>query len=87
MCCTYLQTESRLQTLREHYLEQVLFSSEIAEVLHSRTRIPALDCLTAGEVQHCLEVSPDATLLGLTDEHLRAVNPVPGAHVSVCGIK
>ena len=67
--------------MRQHYFEQLVFSSELAEVLHSRTSVSAVDCLAAGELQHCLQLSPDSTLLGLGEQQLRVVNPVHGVKV------
>ena len=72
-----------MNSIKQHYHVQQLFSIELAEVLRSRTNTPPLTFLTAGELQHCLDLSPDTTLLGLQPEHLRTVDPLHGVQVRI----
>lgn len=69
------------------YLEHSLLHSELGSVLdphpHPSTHPPSRgrtsgsegkvgrEVLAAGEAQHCLQLHPEATLLGVTADHLR----------------
>ena len=44
------------------------------------------EVVAAGEAQHCLQLHPEATLLGVTTDHLRQAGGRPLSGVSVlCG--
>ena len=93
----HLQSESRLQSAKKHYLEHSLLHSELSAVLtcHSlsahkpppkRTRSSDVrvgrEVLGAGEAQHCLQLQPETSLLGLTTDHLRHTGGRPLSGVS-----
>ena len=79
-----LQAESRLQSSKRHYFECSLLYSELSAMLHHQhpsTHLQAQSrsdergggrgVLAAGEAQHCLRLHPEASLLGVTTNHLR----------------
>ena len=67
--------------MKQHYLEQLVLSTELEGVLHTRTNHLPSDCMAAAQLQHCLNVCPEATLLGVETEHLKAVDPMRGMQV------
>ena len=85
----FLQTELKLSSIKQQYLEQQLFTSELEQVVKTEARAKssvgsssaaarsrdALSLVTAtAELQHCLDVGEEGmALLGLQPEHLRAV--------------
>ena len=89
------QVESKLRAVKQAYLEQLLFTSLLSEVLPGHTgQQPSAACLATAELQHCLSVAPGATLLGVEHSHLRAADPTQtikvGAsvtqHTQLCNI-
>ncbi len=55
---------------------------ELEGVLNSRTQRPPAQCLATARLEQCLGPS-DESLLGVTTEHLRAVDPMKGIQVHV----
>jgi hypothetical protein len=77
------QTEFHLRDAEQKYLEQLLFNDELAEALmtppqlkvtsSAPTKSHASHVTASAELQHCLELAPDVPLLGLQEDHLKAV--------------
>ena len=96
--------------MKQNYLEQQLFTSELKEALSMQTQLhkkkppseAAVGSSDSGstkphsssrvitatsEVQHCLDMAPGLTLLGLQIDHLRTlVEKSKGNKVSACYI-
>lgn len=62
--------------MKQCYLEQQLLASELEGVVQSHTQHPGAQCLAASRLQHCLTICPEQTILGVTTDHLRAVDPI-----------
>ena len=75
------QAEARLQSAKRSYLEQSLLHSELTAVLAEQRGATGQLGMAAAEAQHCLRLHPEASLLGVTTEHLRE-----SANVGMTGV-
>ena len=85
--CHYpLQAELRFRPAKQRYLEQQLLTEELVEAIRSQPT-PASkshdSSIVSAELQHCLEVAPDVSLLGVQLDHLKKV--AMGTRDRVCG--
>ena len=69
------QAELRLGAVKQRYLEQQLVCGELAIALEVVTGQPAVMSVAGAELQHCLGVCPEGTLLGVQPAHIRAADP------------
>lgn len=69
------QAELRLRAVKQRYLEQQLVCGELAVALEVVTSQPAVISVAGAELQHCLGVCPEGTLLGVQPAHIRAADP------------
>lgn len=76
-----------LRTVEQDYLEQLVLTEELVTVTRTHSQPTALAAseddiwsshdrsgdlaCSAAELQHCLDICPEATLLGLQPSHLR----------------
>ena len=78
---TWSQAELRLCAGKQRDLEQQLVSCQLAEGLQELTGQPATMCMAGAELQHCLGLCPEGTLLGVQPAHIRAADPSLGTQV------
>ena len=71
----------RLRDAKQSYLEQQLFIEELAKSLSSqshrktdsaRSQDLSYYDIVAAELQHCLNIAPEVTLLGVQSDHLKS---------------
>ena len=69
------QAELRLRAVKQRYLEQQLVCAELVLALQMVTGQPAVMSVAGAELQHCLGLCPEETLLGVQPAHIRAADP------------
>ena len=69
------QAELRLRAVKQRYLEQQLVCAELVLALQMVTGQPAVMSVAGAELQHCLSLCPEETLLGVQPAHIRAADP------------
>ena len=69
------QAELRLCAVKQRYLEQQLVCAELVLALQMVTGQPAVMSVAGAELQHCLSLCPEETLLGVQPAHIRAADP------------
>ena len=69
------QAELRLRAVKQRYLEQQLVCAELVLALLMVTGQPAVMSVAGAELQHCLGLCPEETLLGVPPAHIRAADP------------
>lgn len=70
------QAEAHLKSAKRSYLEQSLLHSELTAILAQHSGATGGLDMAAAEAQHCLRLHPEASLLGVTAEHLRQSSDV-----------